>query len=295
MQPKTLEGIPLDHAQVDVGELCLHVVRAGPVDGPPVVLLHGFPELWFGWRRQIPALAAAGYRVIVPDQRGYNTSDKPVEVAAYRIDRLVGDVLGLLDAHGLERASVVGHDWGAAVAWRLAATAPERVDRLAILNVPHPQVLLRALRTNPRQVLRSWYMLFFQLPWLPEWLLGRNGAAGLAGMLRGSSRRGSFSREDLAVYREAWCQPGAIGAMLGWYRAMIRTPPAPISGTIQPRTMVLWGRGDTALGPELVQPSVDLCRDGELVWFDEATHWVQHDAADAVNERLLAFLDDGRV
>jgi pimeloyl-ACP methyl ester carboxylesterase len=287
----SLEEVPLEHRRLDAGDVNLHVVLAGPEDGPPVLLLHGFPEFWYGWRHQIPALAQAGFRVIAPDQRGYNTSDKPRAVRDYRIDLLVGDALGLLDALGHERARVVGHDWGAAVAWRMAATAPERVERLTILNVPHPQVLLCSFVTNPRQLLRSWYMFFFQLPWLPEWLLGRERAAALAGMLRGSSRRGSFSRDDVDLYRQAWSQPGAIRGMLAWYRAMIRHRPPPLPGPIQPRTMVLWGRRDAALGSELVEPSVARCREAELHWFDEATHWVQHDAAEAVNEKLVTFLE----
>ncbi len=286
----SMDGIPLEHHRIDTGAVILHTVQAGPADGPPVLLLHGFPEFWYGWRHQIPALARAGFRVIAPDQRGYNSSDKPGAVRDYHIDLLVGDALGLLDALGHERARIVGHDWGAAVAWRLAATAPARVERLAILNVPHPQVLLRSFLVHPRQLMRSWYMFFFQLPWLPEWLLGRKRAAALAGMLRGSSRPGSFCPEDIAAYREAWGQPGAIRCMLAWYRAMIRHRPPPLPGLIQPRTMVLWGRRDAALGPELVQPSVARCREAELHWFDEATHWVQHDAAEGVNQRLLTFL-----
>ncbi len=290
MNIESIDDIPLEHALVDVGAVTLHVVRAGPIDGPPVVLLHGFPELWYGWRRQIPALVRAGHRVLVPDQRGYNSSAKPTAVRDYRIDLLVDDVLGLLDAHGLQRAAVVGHDWGAAVAWRLAARAPARVERLAILNVPHPSVLLRALWTNPRQLMRSWYMLFFQLPWLPEWLLGRRRAGVLVGMMKGSSKEGSFSREDLEVYRQAWTQPGAIRAMLAWYRAMIRHPAPRIPGLIRAPTAVLWGRLDSALGADLVQPSLAHCANAELHWFDQATHWVQHDAAAEVNERLLTFL-----
>jgi len=287
-----LDSIPLEHDRVSVGEVTLHVVRAGPEDGTPVILLHGFPEFWYGWRHQIPALALAGYRVIVPDQRGYNTSDKPDGVRAYRVDALADDVLGLMDAHGLERACVVGHDWGAAVAWRTAARAPDRVERLAILNVPHPTVMMKTLRSDPMQLMRSWYMFFFQLPWVPEALLGRKGATGLAGMMHKSSNPGSFSREELAHYREAWTQPGAISAMLGWYRAMMRHAAPPIDDAIQPRTLVLWGKRDTALGSDMVQPSVDMCRDAELVWFPEATHWVQHDAAEQVNEALLRFLED---
>lgn len=290
MTLEALDDIPLEHAQVAVGAVTLHLVSAGPIDGPPVVLLHGFPELWYGWRGQLPALVRAGYRVLVPDQRGYNTSEKPSDVRDYRIDLLVDDVLGLLDVCGYASAAVVGHDWGAAVAWRLAARAPERVERLAVLNVPHPQVLLRALWTNPRQLMRSWYMFFFQLPWLPEWLLGRKRAAALVGMLRSSSRAGSFSREDLDIYRQAWCQPGAVRSMLAWYRAMIRLRPSPIPGLIQAPTMILWGRLDSALGAELVQPSLERCAQAEVRWFDQATHWVQHDAAEQVNAALLAFL-----
>ncbi len=288
-----LGGIPLEHRHVRVGEVTLHVVTAGPVDGPPVLLLHGFPEQWYGWRRQIPALVRAGFRVIAPDQRGYAGSDKPRAVGMYRVDVLVGDVLGLLDALSYERVRLVGHDWGAAVAWRLAATAPERVERLVILNVPHPRVMLRALYTNPRQLLRSWYMFFFQLPWLPEWLLGRRRAAVLVRMLAGSGKPGSFSARDIEVYRAAWTQPGAVRAMLAWYRAMFRAPPPRIDAPIEPATLVLWGMRDVALGAELVQASLDRCRDARLRGFPEATHWVQHDAADEVNEELLGFLGEG--
>ncbi|MGI8748579.1 MAG: alpha/beta fold hydrolase, partial [Deinococcus sp.] len=156
----------------------LHLVEAGPADGPPVVLLHGFPEFWYGWRRQIGALAEAGYRVMVPDMRGYNLSDKPCGVAAYGMEALTGDLLALLDARGYERASVVGHDWGAAVAWSFALRHPERVARLVILNVPHPAVFARTLRRSRAQRARSWYMFFFQLPLLPELLL-RAGRCGL--------------------------------------------------------------------------------------------------------------------
>ncbi len=290
MHIESIDGLALEHDRVSVGSTTLHVVRAGPRDGPPVILLHGFPELWYGWRHQIPALARAGHRVIVPDQRGYAASDKPPRVADYRIDLLVDDVLGLMDTQGFDRAAVIGHDWGAAVAWRTAARAPERVERLGILNVPHPQVMLGALWSNPRQLLRSWYMFFFQLPWLPEWLLGRQRAKALAGMLQGSSGAGSFSRREIEVYREAWSQPGALRGMLAWYRAMIRMRPPQLPGPIQPRTLMLWGARDAALGRELAPPSIERCRDGELVFLEQATHWVQHDAAEEVNQHLLAFL-----
>lgn len=160
-----------EHRKIVTNGVRLHVVQTGPQDAPLVILLHGFPEFWYGWRQQIPALAAAGLQVWAPDQRGYNESDKPVGVGAYRIDELVADVVGLIDASGLRRASLVGHDWGAAVAWWVALTAPERLERLVILNGPHPSVMRRHLTRSVRQLLRSWYIFGFQVPWVPERLL----------------------------------------------------------------------------------------------------------------------------
>ena len=157
-----------EHKLIATNGITLHAVTAGPEDGPLVLLLHGFPEFWYGWRRQIPALAAAGFRVLAPDQRGYNLSDKPRELSAYRLDALAADALGLIDAAGRERAFVVGHDWGAMVAWWLALVAPQRVERLAILNVPHPYVFRRHLMNDAEQQKRSIYAGFFQLPWLPQ-------------------------------------------------------------------------------------------------------------------------------
>ena len=275
---------------VQTNGLRLHVVEAGPPSGPPVVLLHGFPELWYGWRKQLVPLAEAGFRVIVPDQRGYNTSDKPRGVAAYRIETLAEDVVGLLAAAGLERAAIVGHDWGAVVAWWLALAHPERVSRLAILNVPHPAVMRRHLLSSPRQMLRSWYVFFFLVPGRPERFLARDGFANLARAVRGG-RRGTCTDEDLAVYVAAWTQPGALTAMVNWYRAALRS-----KGRRLPRlrvsvpTLLLWGARDRFLGREMAEPSAALCDDGRLEIFDGATHWLQHDEPDAVNDRLVRFL-----
>jgi epoxide hydrolase 4 len=271
----------------------LHVVEAGPEDGPPVVLLHGFPEMWYGWRRQIGPLAEAGFRVLVPDQRGYNTSDKPEGVAAYRTGTLAADVVGLLDEAGLERATVVGHDWGAAVAWWLGLAHPERVTRLAVLNAPHPSVMRRHLLSSPRQVLRSWYVFFFQLPGLPERLLARDGFARLARAVRGG-RRGTCTDEDLAVYRAAWAQPGALTAMVNWYRAAFRSGGSPPPRRrVVPETLVLWGARDRFLGREMAGPSVSRCDRGRLEVLEAASHWLQHDEAEAVNDRLVRFARGG--
>lgn len=265
----------------------LHVVQAGPVDGPLVILLHGFPEFWYGWKRQIEPLAAAGYRVWVPDQRGYNLSDKSKGIGAYGIDQLAADVVGLIDAAGQEKAVVVGHDWGGAVAWWTAAKYPQRVERLVILNVPHPAVMKRFVSRDLGQMRRSWYIGFFQLPWLPERLARLGNWATLTRTLRSTSRRGTFSDADLAQYRTAWSQPGAITAMINWYRASLRRPPARLpSVRITVPTLLIWGAHDRFLKREMAQPSIDRCDNGRLVFFEKATHWVQHEEAERVTQLI---------
>ena len=190
------------------------------------MLLHGFPEFWYGWRKQIPALAEAGCRVIVPDQRGYNLSDKPKGIKAYCIDTLVEDIVGLIDALDYEKVNLVGHDWGALVAWMLAIKHPERLHRLGIINVPHPAVMKRFLQRDFEQMRRSLYALFFQLPWLPEMSLRIGNWSGASLGLRRSGKPNAFTDEDIEKYKEAWSQPGAMTAMLNWYRAALRYRPA---------------------------------------------------------------------
>lgn len=282
-----------EHRFIQTNEITLHVVLAGPKDGPPVVLLHGFPEFWYGWRRQIGFLAAQGYRVIVPDQRGYNLSDKPRGIAAYNIDQLAGDIIGLLEALGYEDVFLAGHDWGAAVAWWLAAHHPERLRKLVILNVPYPTLLNDTIRQgNWEQLRKSWYIFSFQLPWLPERFFRKMNEGEGRNILLASSREDTFSAEDLALYEQAWAKPGAVTAMINWYRAAARSlfrQKTPEPGSIQTPTLVLWGEKDVALGKELAPPSVALCAEGELVFYPEASHWLQHDEAEAVNQQLGRF------
>jgi pimeloyl-ACP methyl ester carboxylesterase len=289
----------LEHRSLGTNGIRLHTVLAGPEDGPLVVLLHGFPELWYGWRHQIGALAAAGFRVAAPDQRGYNLSDKPAGVRAYGLDDLALDVVGILDALGRETASVVGHDWGGAVAWWLGMRHADRIARLALLNIPHPKVLERNLWRNPAQLYKSLYMLFFQIPRLPELLLARQDWKIAVNALRSTSRPGTFCDADLAVYRAAWSQPGAMTAMLHWYRAALRArphfhrphlPQEPRDRRVQVPTLLIWGMQDGFLGAEMAQPSIDLCAGGRLVFFEEATHWVHHEEPERVNRLLLGFL-----
>ena len=266
-------------------------MTAGPEDGPAVILLHGFPEFWYGWRKQIGPLAEAGFRVIAPDQRGYNRSSKPANVRDYRINELTADVIAIADQIRAARVLLAGHDWGAAVAWNTAIQYPNRVQKLAILNVPHPAVMIRSLRTRPRQMLRSWYMLFFQIPGLPEFLVSRNHFAGCADGMVKTSRSGTFTSEDLERYREAWSQPGAITSMINWYRALFRELPDPgaLDRRVTVPTRILWGVGDAFLLREMAAESAAYCDRGELFEFPEATHWVQHEEPKRVNELLIEF------
>lgn len=271
----------------------LHVVMTGPQDGPLVILLHGFPEFWYSWRNQMPALAAAGYTVWAPDQRGYNRSDKPSGVAAYHIDTLANDIVGLIEASGRQQVYLVGHDWGAAVAWWVAGAYPTRIKKLAILNVPHPAVMQRTVMTDAEQRKKSWYIFFFQLPWLPERSLSQNNFANMVRALKGASRRGAFTAEDIAAYRQAWAQPGALTSMLNWYRAAVRYQGRGVNlGRITVPTLMIWGANDIALSRTMAQPSIDLCDDGRLVFVEEAGHWVQHEEPATVNRLLLEFLGE---
>lgn len=286
-----LTDTPVRHFRFNNGSVQLHAGEAGPANGPKVILLHGFPEFWYGWRHQLGPLASAGYNVIAPDGRGYNLSDKPANVDQYTLDKLVSDVVALHEHVGRYPLNLVGHDWGAAVAWAFAAFHPEKVRRLAILNVPHPAVMGKFLLTHPRQLLRSWYMFFFQIRKLPESLISAHDFALARRALVRTSRAGTFSEEDLAHYRAAWAKPGAMTGMINWYRALATRAATAKVPDIEVPTLILWGKRDAFLLPELAEMSVNRCRSAELVWFDEATHWVQHEEALAVNRRLLTFFE----
>jgi pimeloyl-ACP methyl ester carboxylesterase len=286
----TVPGVDVDHRTVEAAGVDLHVAVAGPEGGEPVLLMHGFPDFWYGWRHQIPALADAGYRVWVPDQRGYNTSDKPGGVESYSLDRLGADALAVADAAGDGEVHFVAHDWGAVVAWYLGTQYPERVDRLVPINVPHPTVFRRHLRRDPRQMLRSWYALYFQLPWLPERTFSAlNHRVGVAAT-KEFAREGAFTDADLAHYRTAWSRPGALTAMLNWYRAFLRHPVALPEPHVAPPTALLWGVEDDALREEMAPESVELCEDGRLVRFSGATHWVHREVPEMVNDLIVRFL-----
>jgi epoxide hydrolase 4 len=280
----------MESGYADLGEVRLHYVEAG--DGPLVVLLHGFPEFWFSWRFQIPALVAAGFRVVAPDMRGYNLSSRPSKVAAYDIDRLAADVRDLIRERGAERALLAGHDWGAAAGWVTAMNHPEVVERLAILNAPHPRRMLQGLR-RPRQLARSWYMLFFQLPWLPELATRAGGWWAWRRLFETEARPGVFTPQDIERYVEAWSQPGAPTGMINYYRAAFRQRPGRAQARIRPveaPTLVIWGQRDRHLGAELAEPErADVPNLERVVRLPEASHWVHHDEPERVSELLVDF------
>jgi pimeloyl-ACP methyl ester carboxylesterase len=280
------------HRWIDVGGLRLHCVEAGT--GPLVVLLHGFPEFWYAWRHQIPALADAGYRVVAPDLRGYNTSDKPSRVRDYRPRVLVQDVADLIVALGASSAAVAGHDWGGGLAWLLAMQHPKRVERLVLLNAPHPVRFLKGLR-SPRQLRRSWYILAFQLPWLPERLVAARDFQALRWIFRHQpTRPGAFTAQDIDRYVVAAAQPGALRAAINYYRAAFRANPlAQAHGLrrVDIPTLIIWGDQDRSLGRELAEPDRAWVPDVRVERIAEASHWVQADDPERVNQLMVDFLE----
>lgn len=267
----------------------MHYVTMGPPEGAPVLLLHGFPEFWYSWRFQMPALAEQGYFVIAPDQRGYNLSDKH---GPYDIETLVADIIALLDELGIESCQLVGHDWGGVLAWSLASYHPARFERLVVMNAPHPNAYLDALKSS-FQLFKSWYIYLFQLPKIPEWLLRCKNWAALR-KIYAQVPREFMHAKDVAHYVDAMKQPGALSAALGWYRAIPAQTrkhggslPDPI---IQQPTLVIWGEKDLALGKACNRTLDRYVPELELHYLPDASHWVQMDHPNEVNAQLERFL-----
>jgi len=281
-------GIELRESYADVGDATLHYVEAG--EGPLIVLLHGFPEFWFGWREQIAPLAAAGFRVVAPDTRGYNLSSRPEGLENYATGKLAADIPGLIHAVGAESATVVGHDWGGTLAWTTAMNHPEVVDRLAILNAAHPRRLQDGLK-NPNQLRKSWYFFFFATPGLPEEIVPTRDWHFFRHFLHDANP--PYTPEEMERYVDAWSQPGAAAGMINYYRSSVRTPSKEAKAAILPisaPTMVIWGQQDGYLGEGLAEPEHDDVPN--LVGVERlpnASHWVHHDEAARVNELLIDF------
>jgi len=276
---------------VDAGEVRLHVVEAGA--GPPVLLLHGFPEFWYAWRQQLPVLAAAGFRVLAVDLRGYNRSDRPSGVVKYRMSALIADIAGLIRQLPDGAAHVVGHDWGGVVAWRLAATHPELVRQLVVMNAAFPAAYARELRRGFGQWMRSWYVLFFQLPQLPEYAVGRNQLAALQEAWRNQPRNPqAYTAADLAEYRRAFPSPGALTGPVNYYRAALRYradvfgPPQQIAVP----ALLIWGEPEPFATPRVIEGLEQWIPQLRIERIPNASHWVQNDAPERVNPLLVAFL-----
>jgi pimeloyl-ACP methyl ester carboxylesterase len=295
--PGSVSGAPdlpsdLRDGYAEIGDQRLHYVEAG--EGPLIVLLHGFPEFWYGWRQQIKPLAAAGFRVVAPDTRGYNLSSKPEGVAAYDAGLLAADIKGLIHERGAETAMVVGHDWGGTIAWALAMNHPEVVDRLAILNAAHPRKLSQGLH-HPDQLRRSWYFFFFALPDLPETVVHANHWHFFRHFLHDAHP--AYTPEEIDRYIEAWSQPGAATGMINYYRSSVRQSQKKAEAALRPikaPTLVIWGQRDHYLGPELAEPDRDDVPNLDRVErLPEASHWVHHDEAERVTQLLIDFFTDG--
>jgi pimeloyl-ACP methyl ester carboxylesterase len=298
-----IEG-PWEHEQVVANDLRMHYVEAGA--GDPVVFLHGFPEFWYSWREQLPAFADAGYRAIAPDLRGYNRTEAPPGVSSYRLDRLVDDIVALVEQCCDGSTTIVGHDWGGMIAWELAAREPAVVDQLVIMNAPHPRVYQREL-TNLDQLLDSWYIFYFQLPWLPEYLLGAFDSRLLGRAFTETAvTPETFSPAELDQYREALHGPDELSGPINYYRALFRSvlrdghtplvpeykthPGAPQAEHIDVPTLLCWGLRDTALVSELSVGVDEWVADLTVERFPEASHWLQHDCPEAVTETVLEWL-----
>jgi pimeloyl-ACP methyl ester carboxylesterase len=284
------------HGSAQIGGVRLHYVERGS-GGRLVILLHGFPECWYSWRHQLMALGER-YTVVAPDMRGYNLSDKPARVEDYKINLLVDDVLGLVRHFGREQAAIVGHDWGAGVAWAVAQMHPEYVWKLVTMQVP-PMAVWRANMTL-RQALRSWYMLFFQLPRVPEWLMSVNDYAFVERIFKKTvARPGTFTDTDIAVYKKALREPGALTAAINYYRANVfsmfvtrnRSQEEISDGRIRVPTLFIYGEQDHAVMPETVR-DVKSYIDAPYreVRIKQSAHWVQNEAVEEVNAALSSFL-----
>ncbi|MDX1649113.1 MAG: alpha/beta hydrolase [Myxococcota bacterium] len=267
-------------------------VCGDPASDHLALCLHGFPEHAFSWRFQLPLLARLGMQAWAPNQRGYGATTRPRGVGAYRMERLLEDVAALVDASGCRRLTLLGHDWGGAVAWFFAMRAVRPLERLVVMNLPHPLLMRRALRSNRAQRRRSRYALFFQLPWLPEALLRRRGAKAIGDAFRRMAvDPDRFPDEVLAVYRENALRPGALTAMLNWYRAARRLRDEDFEpAQVHVPTLVVWGEQDAALGVELLEGTDALVDDLTVRRLPEVSHWVQQEAPEKVNAILEAWL-----
>ncbi|HTI15229.1 MAG TPA: alpha/beta hydrolase [Dictyobacter sp.] len=279
------------HHDIITNSIRMHYVMQG--EGPLIVLLHGFPEFWYSWRWQIPVLADLGYTVVAPDLRGYNDSDKPM--SGYDMPNLLRDIVGLIKGLGYNKAIIIGHDWGGVLAWVFSTTYPDLTERLIVLNAPHPEAFRRELRTA-KQLRKSWYVLAFQLPWLPEYTLGRHDAEAIGRLIYESAvQKSAFPAEVLEQYCIAMNKPGSLRASITYYRSLLRHPLDSLRAvqantlTSAP-TLLIWGEQDVALDRALTQGLEEWVPDLQVKSIADSGHWVQQEKPELVNTYLTEFL-----
>lgn len=289
--PDPKSGIDIEW--IDANGLTFEVATAGDRKSEKLALcLHGFPELHYSWRHQMPLLSQMGYRVWAPNMRGYGGTSRPNGKKAYRLDNLTADVAALIDASGAKEVTLIAHDWGAIVAWQFAIQQIRPLTRLVIMNVPHPKCAQRELK-HWRQLKKSWYIFFFQLPGLPEMMLGRDNASRVGSLFRRTAvNEEQFGREESEVYRSAAAQDGALTAMFNYYRALLQTPDARKigEGKVHVPTLMLWGEQDVAIDIHTLDGTEDYVDDLTIRRFPDASHWVQQDVPDKVNAALMEWL-----
>lgn len=277
---------------LDISAGKIHYVSAGDAANDTIIFLHGFPEFWYSWRKQIEYFSKE-FHVVAPDLRGYNKSFKPQKVDDYQVDKIANDVIEIIDHFGKEKVTVIGHDWGSIITWHLVSLYEHRFSKGVILNVPHPLAFKKKLTSSFQQLLKSWYIFFFQIPFLPAWAMGLNNFERPAKTLEETSVKGSFTQNDLEQYKIAWANENAMKYMIMWYKAAFRNPSQAKVYEGKKVTIplkIIWGKNDLALVPEMAEESLEYCTLGDLSYLDNATHWVQQDRPDEVNRLIEKFL-----
>ncbi len=292
-----MSEFPIKTSFVNANGLTFEVDQCG-TGAKFALLLHGFPESKFSWRYQMPLLARLGYTVWAPNMRGYGKTSRPPNVADYHIDHLVADAAGLIDAARAKDTLLMAHDWGAIVAWQVAIRRARPLDRLVIMNVPHPACIARELKTWA-QLKRSWYVFFFQIPWLPERLMSsRNGDAIRRAFIDMAIDKGRFPVAVTDEFRRNALEPGALTAMINYYRAAVRAGGKamnPEPGTVDTPTLMIWGLEDTALGRATAEGTDSYVKDLTLRYLPGVSHWVQQEAPEKVNAMIEAWLNGAPV
>ena len=281
-----------NHNFINTNGIRLHYVSQG--QGKLMLMLHGFPEFWYSWRYQIEEFSP-NYHTVAVDLRGYNESDKPEPLSAYRMSELVADVKGVIEGLGYRDCILVAHDWGGAIAWNFAYAYPEMVERLIVLNIPHPAKFIEGLQT-PQQLLKSWYIFAFQIPWLPEFLFSLNDYQAIKEAFSGMAiDKTAFSEADLNAYRDAAAKPGALTAAINYYRGIFEfffTSDRQQWEILDIPTLTIWGENDTALGKELTYGTEAYVKNWQIKYIPDCSHWVQQEQPVLVNMYIKEFLEE---